>query len=106
MEQWLEQRFAASAVSEFCARRYQKIAYSASFGKAKLDEWEKEETKRLLQRYSAISVRESTGVSIIDDLGIGNAVHVLDPTLQLDKTFGRNMQEQENPKRNMSWSIS
>lgn len=64
-----------------------KIAYSASFGKAKLDEWEKEETKRLLQRYSAISVRESTGVSIIDDLGIGNAVHVLDPTLQLDKTF-------------------
>ncbi|WP_444347353.1 polysaccharide pyruvyl transferase family protein [Phocaeicola coprocola] len=64
-----------------------KIAYSASFGKSKLDEWEKEETKKLLQRYQAISVRESSGVDIINNLGISGAVHVLDPTLQLNKDF-------------------
>lgn len=62
-----------------------KIAYSASFGKSKLDEWEKEETKKLLQRYKAISVRENSGVEIINDLGISGAVHVLDPTLQLNR---------------------
>lgn len=64
-----------------------KIAYSASFGKSKLDEWEKEETKKLLQRYKAISVRESSGVDIINNLEISGAVHVLDPTLQLNKDF-------------------
>ena len=36
-----------------------KIAYAASFGKSKLDDWEKKETQALLERYYAISVRES-----------------------------------------------
>lgn len=71
----------------FVPDEVKKIAYSASFGKSSLDDWEKKETKTLLQRYSALSVRENTGVSIIKDLGIENVVHVLDPTLQLDKTF-------------------
>lgn len=64
-----------------------KIAYSASFGKSKLDDWEKDETKKLLKRYDAISVRERSGVDICNDLGIENAVHVLDPTLQVDRSF-------------------
>lgn len=64
-----------------------KISYAASMGKGELDEWEKEETRRLLKRYKAISVRENTAVSIIKDLGIDGAVHVLDPTLQMSKEF-------------------
>lgn len=64
-----------------------KIAYAASFGKSELDDWEKDETKRLLKRYDAISVRERSGVDICNDLGIENAVHVLDPTLQVDRSF-------------------
>ncbi|WP_420477451.1 polysaccharide pyruvyl transferase family protein, partial [Noviherbaspirillum sp. ST9] len=44
-------------------------------------------TKKLLQRYKHISVRESSGVNIINDLGINNATHVLDPTLQMSRTF-------------------
>lgn len=71
----------------FVPDNIRKIAYAASFGKSKLDEWEKEETKELLKRYYAISVRESTGVNIVKDLGIDNAVHVLDPTLQLGGSF-------------------
>lgn len=68
------------------------IAYAASFGKAKLDEWEVEETRQRLSRYKAISVRESSAVDIIDDLGIGiRAVHVLDPTLQVSGDYWRRM---------------
>lgn len=72
---------------DFVPDNIPKIAYSASFGKSKLDEWEKEKTKQLLKRYQAISVRESSGVDIINDLGISGTVHVLDPTLQLDRDF-------------------
>ncbi|MDL2262542.1 polysaccharide pyruvyl transferase family protein [Bacteroidales bacterium OttesenSCG-928-I21] len=64
-----------------------KISYAASFGKSEFDEWEKEKTTKLLKRYAAISVRESSGVAMIEDLGIKGSVHVLDPTLQLDKNF-------------------
>lgn len=64
-----------------------KIAYSASFGKQQLDEWEKEETRKWLKRYQAISVRESSGVDICKDLGIGHVTYVLDPTLQLNRSF-------------------
>lgn len=71
----------------FVPDNVRKIAYSASFGKQQLDEREKEETRRLLKRYSAISVRESNGVKICDDLGIHSAVHVLDPTLQMNRDF-------------------
>lgn len=61
-----------------------KVAYAASFGKSKLDEWEIDETKKLLQRYYAISLREKSGVDIVSDLGIGGATHVVDPTLLLN----------------------
>lgn len=63
-----------------------KIAYSASIGKNKLDDWEVDETRRMLSRYDAISVRESTAVDIIKGLGI-DATHVLDPTLQMNRDF-------------------
>lgn len=71
----------------FIPDHIKKIAYSASFGKSKLDEWEKDETRRSLRRYHVISVRESNAVDIINDLGIDGAVHVLDPTLQLNRNF-------------------
>ena len=71
----------------FVPDNVRKIAYAASFGKAKLDEWEVEETRRLLSRYHAISVRESSGVEIVKRLGLPEAVQVLDPTLQMDSNF-------------------
>lgn len=71
----------------FVPEHIRKIAYSASFGKDRLDDWEKDETQNLLNRYQAVSVRESAGVKICNSLGINNVVHVLDPTLQLDRSF-------------------
>lgn len=72
---------------DFVPDNVKKISYAASFGKDKLDDWEKEKTRLLLKRYTAISVRESSGVGICNSLGINGATHVLDPTLQMDKNF-------------------
>ncbi len=63
-----------------------KIAYAASFGKKRLDKDEIERTKKLISRYHAISVRESSAVDIIKGLGF-NAQLVLDPTLQVSRDF-------------------
>lgn len=60
-----------------------KISYAASFGKSTLDPKEISETTRLLKRYDAISLRELSGVRIIEGLGIKDSVNVLDPTLLL-----------------------
>ena len=61
------------------------FSYAASFGKSNLEDWEKNETKKLLEKYSNISVREKSGVEILENLGIKNSINVLDPTLLLNK---------------------
>lgn len=70
---------------DFAPAGAKRISYAASFGKDGLDEWEKDETRRLLAKYQAISVRESHGIKILEDLGIRIGEHVLDPTLLLRK---------------------
>lgn len=62
-----------------------RLAYAASFGKDTLRPEEIEETKDLLNKYSALSVRESSGVKIINELGISGTQQVLDPTLLLGR---------------------
>lgn len=61
------------------------FSYAASFGKSNLEDWEKNETKKLLEKYSNISMREKSGVEILENLGIKNSINVLDPTLLLNK---------------------
>lgn len=66
-----------------------KIAYAASFGK---DQWEgkgdESKISDLLHKFSAISVREASGVDICNKtFNIKNVEHVLDPTLLMDKQF-------------------
>ncbi len=76
-----------------------RIAYAASFG---VDEWEfsEEETKTcrdLLQKFDAISVRENSAVLLCDKyLNRADAVHVLDPTMLLDKEDYIRLVEKEN----------
>ncbi len=70
---------------EFVPENKKRISYAASFGKEKLDENEIDITKEMLKKYSNISVRENSAVKIINELGIDNVEHVLDPTLMLDK---------------------
>ena len=57
-----------------------RISFSASFGKAGLDDGEAGRTRELLARYGGITVREDTGVEIVRGLGL-DATQVLDPTL-------------------------
>lgn len=70
---------------DFVPDNKKRISYAASFGKEKLNEEEKEITKQMLSKYQYISVRESSAKKIIEDLGINNIEHVLDPTLLLNK---------------------
>lgn len=69
---------------DFAPNEKKKIAYAASFGKNELDKNEIDLTKKYLSRYNSISLRELSGVKIVENLGIKNSVNVLDPTLLLD----------------------
>lgn len=62
-----------------------RIAFAASIGRSEVDDWEKPLMKDALSHYKAISMRESSGVKILDELGFPNAQFVLDPTLMLKK---------------------
>ena len=72
---------------DFVPDSVKKIAYAASIGKNKFEDWEKEETAKLVKRYVAISVREKAAVDALDEIGYKNAVHVLDPTLQMTREY-------------------
>lgn len=69
---------------EYAPEGKKRIAYAASIGKSKLDDWEIEPTKELLKKYSNIGMREKSGVDILGQMGI-KAQQVLDPTLLLSK---------------------
>lgn len=67
--------------------RIKRIAYAASFG---TDEWEYDEkqTKKcadLIKKFDAVSVREKNGIELCKSHFGVKVVHVLDPTLLLDK---------------------
>lgn len=64
-----------------------KVALSSSFGKEIWDEKYEytEEVKQLLSQFKAISVRESTGVKIMEEVMGLNAVNLLDPTIGYGK---------------------
>ena len=74
---------------DFCQEKknIRRIAYAASFG---VNDWEfnEEQTKecsRLAKLFDAISVREDSGTELCSEyLGV-DAMHVLDPTLLLEK---------------------
>lgn len=68
----------------FAPKEKKKIAYAASFGKKVLADSEIDITRKLLQEYDYISLREKSGVEIVESLGIKNSKHVVDPTLLLN----------------------
>lgn len=67
---------------DFAPKNAKCITYAASFGKSELDNNEIKQTKKLLEKYESISVRESSAVDILKDLGI-KSTNVVDPTLLL-----------------------
>ena len=57
-------------------------AYGASFGKDQFEKKEKDYLKKALSKYRRISVRENTGVEIVNSLGYA-AIQLLDPIYAL-----------------------
>lgn len=71
-------------------RRSRIVSYAASFGREEVTTGYEEMVGRLLSRYDAISVREDSGVGIVEGYGL-KAKQVLDPTLLLDDDEWRAM---------------
>lgn len=67
----------------FVPKDRRKVAYGASFG-GKLSDSELNSVKPLLKEYESISVREDSGVKLLEKMDI-KASQVLDPTFLLDK---------------------
>lgn len=59
---------------------YRKISFSASFGRPSLSSEESDLTKPLLSQFDAISVRESSSVSILEGMGLSGTA-LKDPVL-------------------------
>lgn len=73
----------------FAGTRTRRISYAASFGCSEKgmmnEEWQNIISQKL-QNMDRISVREESGLDVIQSLGVStNAVHVVDPTLLLGK---------------------
>lgn len=62
-----------------------KVAYAASFGVSSLPSFQHKATKKYLDRFDRIGVRESHGKDIVDSLSINTATLVADPSLLLTK---------------------
>lgn len=65
---------------DFVPPEKKKISFAASFGIKELPKEEIDDIKTLLSKYNSISVREQSGVDIIESLGLHSTL-VLDPTL-------------------------
>lgn len=61
-----------------------KVSYAASIAMNELPDNQKDRYKKLLSDFDNISVREKTGVNIINNLGITNVEQVLDPVYLLE----------------------
>lgn len=75
-----------------------RIAFSASIGREQLDAEETLETKRLLEKYSAISVREQSAVELLASMDIKSTL-VLDPTLMLEANEWRKLASKPKIKK-------
>lgn len=69
----------------FAPEKATKVSFVSSFGKDKLDKNEIDITKKYIDKYDALSVREEAAVRIIANLGRSDAIQLIDPTLQISK---------------------
>lgn len=67
----------------FSSNSQRKVSYAASFGCRNVSPIGEENIRKYLPSFDAVSVREKSGVNILENYGI-NAEHVVDPVLLLD----------------------
>ena len=82
----------------FAPEGAKRIAYAASIGKSKLDDWEIEPMREELLKYSHISVREAEAADLLDSIGVHGAVPVIDPTLMLTQDDWAELHSDDVPK--------
>lgn len=76
---------------DFVPKTKRKISFASSFGRGNIESNEEAILKPYLMSYDALSVREFSGVEIINKMGRSDVEHVLDPTFLLDKERWSNM---------------
>jgi hypothetical protein len=64
-----------------------KISYAASFAIERVEEDLKPFVESMARRINHISVRETSALNILNDLGISNAIQVLDPVFLISRDF-------------------
>lgn len=72
---------------EFAPDEAMKFAFCSSFGKTELSDRECKQIKPLLERLQYITVRESTALDVLKQVGIEGGKQLLDPTLLLPADF-------------------
>ncbi|GHU95797.1 hypothetical protein FACS189479_09460 [Spirochaetia bacterium] len=80
----------------FGSENIKRISYAASFGVGKIKKKYIDDIAPLLRKFQYISVRENSGISIINKCGINNAEIVPDPTMLLDKDIYRSLYGRES----------
>lgn len=83
---------------DFGKESVRRISYAASFSMTSYPEKLLPLLKSQLLHFNHVSVREETGVSICESVGI-NAIKVLDPTLLLDKQIYMNLMSEHQHKK-------
>ena len=69
----------------FVPENTKRVSYAASFGKNELETYLNKTFTKYINKFDAISVREKSGVDIVKKNSRLDPVHVLDPTLLLNK---------------------
>lgn len=78
---------------DFAPEGCMKASYAASFATEDVPEEWKPQVKQWLYKLDAISVRESSGVEIVNRMGIPGATQVLDPVFLLPREHWEKMAE-------------
>lgn len=86
---------------DFGRNPVKKISYAASFGSSMLSKEFSYFVKDKISDFSAISVRECSGVDICSELGRKDAVSVCDPTMLLEKEDYESFLKKRNTKQEM-----
>lgn len=73
-----------------------KIAYSPSFGKEEIPDYNREKIKNYLQDFKKISIREQKGKELIKGLINKDVPVLIDPTLLLDGEYWRSLSKPLN----------
>lgn len=70
---------------DFVPRGKVKIAYSPSFGKSNLNSYFMKKIQLYIKDFNGISVREKTGIRILNEITTNEIVQLIDPTFLLKK---------------------